>query len=308
MKNILPFLVLTFILSCSSPQESLQKRDFDRAYKTALKQLEKGKSISKNKGILEEALEGILARNIREKENLIQTNQLERLEEALKINQSLQEKIYKAMAFLDDSFQEDLVNLQQEENELTAIVAKTYFEDGEFKLKDAMDKNDKLLSRDAYRDLLKAKEYGFDGRLVEPLLETSREFSIVRYAVEANAPFDLEYNWEIDREMDNLENFNNPFVQVYFEKMGNPQDIDCIIEINFNSIDFDTRERSRENSFEEEVVVGTETVKNVNGEEVEVDKKEKVQGTLKRLNGGSMWIYVPTLEIVQLEIPILQKE
>ena len=280
MKKILPFLFLTFIFSCSSPQDSVQKRDFDRAYKSALRQLKKGKSVSKNKNILTEALEGILVRDLRKKENLIQTNQLERLEEAIKVNQNLQEKIDKAMAFVDDSFQEDLANLQQEENELSALVAKTYFEDGDIKLTEAMANNDKLLSRDAYNDFLKAKQYGFDGRVIEPLLETSKEFSIVRYAVEANISFDIGRSWDIDREMDNLEDYNGRFVQVDFEKANNPNDIDCYIEINFESLDIDLREQTDQDDFEKEVVVGKKTITNDQGEEVEVDKIEEVEGTV----------------------------
>jgi len=128
--------------------------------------------------------------------------------------------------------------------------------------------------------LLKAKQYGFDGSLVEPLLETSREFSVVKYAVEADISFDIEYSWEIDREMDNLESYNDPFVQVYFEKTNNPEDIDCTIEINFRSLDVDTRENNRENDFKKNVVVGTKTVTNDQGEEVEVDKYEEVSGTV----------------------------
>lgn len=284
MKKLSSILLLIFAISCSSPQESLQKRDFDRAYKTALKQLEKGKSVNKNKSILEEALEGILAKELREKENLIQTNQLEKLEKAIQVNQSLQNKIDKAMAFLDDSFQEDLNNLQEEENELSALIAKTYFEDGEIKLKEAMANNDKMLSRDAFQDFQKAKQYGFDGQLVRPLLEESRNFSIVRYAVEADISFDIKYGWEIDRVMDNLEDINDPFVEVYFEKINNPRDIDCEIKINFNSLDIDTRERNKENDFKEEVVVGKETITNAQGIEVEVDKLEEVKGTVIERN------------------------
>lgn len=280
MKKAFPFILLLLIIGCSSPQESLNKRDFDRAYKTALKQLEKGKSVKKNKETLYAAMEGILDEQLREKDRLVKTNQLEKLEQALKINKNLQNKIDKALTYLDDSFQEDLNNLQQEEIELTSVIAKTYFEDGETKLNDALTNNDKLLSRDAYRDLLKAKQYGFNDRMVEPLLEKSREFSVLRYTVEANASFDIEYGWEIDRTFDNLEDINDPFVQVYFEKINNPNDIDCRIEINLKSLEIDRRERNNERTFKEKVVVGKEKTTNSQGEEIEVDKIEEVEGTV----------------------------
>jgi len=280
MKKIIHFPLLILIIGCSSPQESLNKRDFDRAYKTALKQLEKGKAVKKNKETLFSAMEGIMDEQLREKDRLVQTNQLEKLEQALKINQNLQEKIDKALTYLDDSFQEDLNNLRQEESELTAVIAKTYFEDGETKLNDAIASNDKLMSRNAYRDLLKAKKYGYDGRVVEPLLVKSREFSVLRYAVEANASFDIEYGWEIDRTFDNLESYNDPFVQVLFENINNPNDIDCRIEINLKSLDIDRRERNNERNFKEKVVVGKETLTNNNGETYEVDKIEEVEGTV----------------------------
>ena len=278
MDKIKNVFLLVLLLGCSSPQESLEKRDFDRAYKTALRQLDKGKSVKRNSAVLQDALEGILARELREKENLVQTNQLEKLEKAIKINRDLQKKIDKAMTYLDDSFLEDLNNLSAEEIELSEVVAKTYFEDGKLKFEDALTNNDKMLSRDAYRDLLKARDYGFDGRVVDSLLEESRIFSIVRYVVEGNAPFDIEYNWEIDRALDNLEDINDSFTEVYYEKISNPGDIDCTIEINFKSLDFDVREKNRDYDFKEEVVVGKEKITNDKGEEVEVDKLEEVKG------------------------------
>ena len=278
MKQLFYICCLTFFFGCSSPQDSLQKRDFDRAYKTALRQLEKGKSTNKNAAILTDALEGILARDLREKENLIQTNQLEKLEKAIDINQNLQKKIDKAITFLDDSFLEDLKNLRAEETELSEVVAKTYFEDGKIKFEDAVANNDKTLSRDAYNDLLKARNYGFDEQFVNSLLEESRVFSTLRYMVEGNISFDIQYNWEIDRVLDNLEDINNPFTEVYYEKTLNPKDIDCTIEINFESLDIDTQERDRERDFKEEVVVGKEKITNDKGEEVEVDKVEEVEG------------------------------
>ena len=127
---------------------------------------------------------------------------------------------------------------------------------------------------------IRDRKYGFDGQIVEPLLEECRVFSIVRYKVEGNAPFDIEYNWEIDRVLDNLEDINDPFVEVYYEKISYPGDIDCTIEVNFKSLDFDIDERNRENNFKEEVVVGKVTRTNSEGEEIEVDKIEEVEGTV----------------------------
>ena len=280
MKKIFQLLLLIIMIGCSSPQESLNKRNFDRAYKTALKQLEKGKSVKKNKATLFAAVEGIMDEQLGEKDRLVKTNQLENLEQALKINQEVQVKIDKAMTYLDESFQEDLNNLQKEEIELTAVIAKTYFEDGEIKLNDALANNDKHISRDACMDFLKARDYGYDSEIVEPLLVKSRDFAVIRYAVHANAPFDIEYNWEIDRIMENLENIDYSFVEVYFEKMNNPDDIDGIIKIDLRSLGILINEDNQQYNYSANVVVGTQTQTNNEGEQVEVEITETVQGTV----------------------------
>ena len=55
------FLFLIFTMGCLSPQESLKKEKYDQSFKASLKQLEKGKSVEKNKKILSQSLDGILA-------------------------------------------------------------------------------------------------------------------------------------------------------------------------------------------------------------------------------------------------------
>lgn len=258
-------IAIACIIGCGSPQKILNKGNYEKAYKLALKELKKGKSMTKNRAVVSESLDLIMQDAMSESNELKNSDRLSDVELAIKKLDGILAKIDESKVYLRDKFEMEGELLKSEQSELIDMVGREYFAIGSELYEEAFGKKDKLLAQDAYLNLIKADEYNHDHPNLERLLEESLDFAQVVYLIEARAPFDLKYNWEIDRVFDDLEDINDPFKIFIYEGMVESGRVDCEIDITFNGINFGIQERNDERSYEEEVVTGTEEITNSDG-------------------------------------------
>ncbi len=270
-------LTIVLITSCASPQKILNNGNYEKAYKLALKELKKGKSMTKNRSVVSESLEQIMNEVMSESNALKNSYELADVELAIKKYDGLLAKIEESKVYLRDKFEMEGELLKSEQTELVNMVGKEYFAVGSELYDEAIGKGDKLLGQDAYLNLAKAYEYNHDHPDLESLLEESLEFARVIYLIEARAPFDITYNWEIDRVFDDLEDINDIFKVFIYEDNVQSGKVDCEIDIRFDNIDFGIQERNDERTYKEEIVTGIEEITNSDGTITKKDITEIVE-------------------------------
>lgn len=277
-KTIILFLL--FFCHCSNPSKNLEKGNFQQAYKSSLNALKKGKDYEENQKILIQALDHILEKEILKKDRLQNSDDLKHKEKSIKTNQSIQQKITKALPFLDGHFDGVLEKLKIEQQQTTLFLADHYFSLGTNQLEKAQKEKDKVLAQKAYYNFLKTKEFESTKTELEDLIQKSLKLGQIVYNIEKSAPFDVTSHWEIDRTFEDLEKYQDRFTKVFYDGSLKPEDIDCQITIRFSALDIDLDKDKEEEDFEKEIVTGTTTVTNSNGEEEEVDVVEEIEGSI----------------------------
>lgn len=282
---------LLFLFQCASPTKSLEKGNFQQAYKSSLAALKKGKLHDENQKILIQALDEIVARRTVEKDRWQNAEDLKSKEKSIKINQGIQEKIEKALPYLDGKFDDSLNKLKLEEQQTNLFLANEYFSFGKEKLEKAEQEQDKRFAQDAYFNFLQAKKFDSPEADLNTLTQRSLKLGQVVYNILTEAPFDIMSHWEIDRTFDDLEGTQGDFLMVYYGNNVNPEEVDCLITIRFRGLDIDLDEDKSEEDFKKEIVTGTTTITDSNGEEVEVDVIEEVEGsvTIQQFTKTATW-------------------
>ncbi|MFK7809303.1 MAG: hypothetical protein AB8F74_15975 [Saprospiraceae bacterium] len=261
------FLILALILvtACASPSKHLKEGNYNKAYKQSLNQLKRGKSVRENKKILKKAMAQIIVKENRGIAKLLETKDIEDLEKAYDANQDLQGKIEKTFKYVEDgSFDQDYDGLREQANWMQEDIAETYFKFGESSLTKAIDNGDKKLAQQAYSDFAKAKKYGFSGNGIDDQMEECIEVGRYIYTVEASVSFGISYEWEIDRRFEDIEDYSERFRKIYYER-ANVDDVDCHLDIEFNSLDINYRDEVDNQTFTERVQTGTETTTDADG-------------------------------------------
>jgi len=276
-------LILILTIGCSSPQESLKKKKYDQSFKTSLKQLEKGKSIEKNKNILSQSLDGILAEKKIEKENLLNTNHIENFEKIIVINHELQQKINKGIPFLENHFDNQLSNLRTESTELSERIANIYFDSGKTNLENALANNDKYLSRNAYFYFSKAQNYGFGKESVDTMLQKSLNHSMLNYQVAMTPPFGIT-SFKVPSIFDELDFMQIPFTNTFYNRTLSPNKVDCNFHLDLSLIDFYYTTNTNNFEFQNEVIVGSEIVIDDDGNEMTVNTTAIVTGIVTEIS------------------------
>lgn len=291
MNRTVLFLFVIFLFECASPQKSLEKGNFQQAYKSSLAALEKGKSYDENQKILFQALDEIIAKETVEKDRRQNAEDLKSKEKSIKLNKNIQKKITKALPYLDGKFDKDLEKLKMEEQQTNDFLASEYFSFGKEKLEKSEKEKDKRFAQNAYYNFLKAKKFNSPETDLNTLTQKSLELGQVVYNIQKDAPFDIMLHWEIDRTFENLEGHQGDFLKVFYDDNLSYEEVDCQINIRFRSLDIDLDEDKNEENFKKEIVTGTTTITNSAGEEVEVDVIEEVEGsvTIQQFKKTATW-------------------
>lgn len=295
MKEKIMSLLLLGLVGCYTAQKSLEKKDYDKAYKAAIRGIKLNSNKEKNVEVLTLALEAILKEKEHQKEQLSHSAQLDDLEKMMAINDEQQRLVVKASPYTAGKFDEQDHHLLREMAQLKQDAAKGYFELGKSTLENANQTEDKWMARAAYTHFEKAKKYNSKEKAIDLLLQKSLESAQLIYHIEASAPFDPFYKVTIDAHLSRLENQSSNFEKIYFEKDPPNNNVDCAIEITFQSLGFNSDKKEDNKDFKAEIVTGTKTIIKSDGTKETVDVVEVVEArviTTKIVNTANWQINI----------------
>ncbi len=256
-------LYIGILISCSSPKKSFEKGNYEKSFSSALKKVKNRKASSTEKRILMESLRNIVANNLAEIKLLEQSKNPKELKQALKLIDDTQKKINQVKRYTSIAFDEDLLELDDKEAEITEVLFDHFYQNGLYHLQLSKSQNRKRPAQDAFLDFEEAEKYQ-QSRKLDSLKNDALERAILNYRVHASAPFAMSFEWEIERIFENIENESSQFVDVDYDRFGS--DADCEIEIEFRDLEIiEDRRITNRNDFEEEVVLRYESVTDTSG-------------------------------------------
>lgn len=279
MKNISFFAFLIFLISCASPQKHFNKGDYHKAYKEALKDLQKGSKDRKLKTLLNKSFNELLKANRTEVESLLTSNHIEDWEEAFYNNQNLIDQYEQADQYLDKSYDSTIELVENENKKLLDDMVLSYREFGDEQMEIFRENGNKLAAQDAYTMYSKVKSLDpLGSKDLDPLLDEAFEGGVIVVLVSANT-WESRYDWDVDRIFKDIERESDGFYQVQYET--NVPDADCIINVEFGRLDIDRRDRRRTESYSERVENGYRVEKDTTGRETRIPIYENVEAEVQ---------------------------
>ena len=279
MRIIFYLLIVISVASCASPQKSLEKGNYGKAFKSALSDLRKNKSNSKSKKILITALEEIIIQE-REYLNMVMASgSVKKQADGLKAIDKLQDKIESAEPYTGDKFTQVYESLADDEEWLIEEVSGYYADEAIAYLEEFDQTGEKIKARRAFESFRRSNKYAPLTEGLDSLMEQSLELAQVFYNIEVSTIWNVYHANDIRRKMEDLADNDGTYLQVYFDSAAPSSDFDCNIEISFGSLDLDTRENESSQEYEREIKT-TETTTNAAGEEVEVEVVTVVRATV----------------------------
>lgn len=269
---------LGLLLSCATPQKSFEKGNYKKAYATSLKKVKNRKANSSDKRILLESLRRIVEENMAFINANEHSDSPRDLKETLKMINSTQSKINEVKQYTKIEFDESLLELDDKEAEITDVLYNHFFNGGLYLLKEAKNGGQKVSAQEAYARFVEAEEYRPSNEL-DSLKKVAVETGLMKYQVNADAPFAMTFDWEIDRVFGEIERESHLFLEVNYDRFGS--DADCQIEVEFRNLEiFETRNITNQMEFQEEVILRYETVTDTSGTR-EIPVRGTVYATLR---------------------------
>ena len=281
MTKRLLILLSFYVVACASPQKSFENKNYDKAYKQSLKALEKGKSVNQNQRILEASLSQILKVERNRANALSDSKQAEDWIAAMDIQEQLLDKISESRPYLGNRNEVIYDSLTVQNRQLRERLHLEFKGRGQQKLDKALTTGKKFYAQEAHRDFKQAKIYRIADPELDSLIEEAYKNSVVNYYVETDPGFNISYNWEIDRQFEDLEREKGTYYRIFYEKTAD--DIDCALRIYFDRLDFDERQDSETMDFEKEVIDSYETVTDTSGNTTEEPVYITVEGEVEKI-------------------------
>jgi len=276
MKNPILILVILGAVACASPQKSFNKGDFDKAFSSSLKNLKKGKNERKDKSILNKSFNELLKDYQNSKEDLLGSNLIEDWELAYLSAEDIILKYEDANRYLDSEFDSPMRTISNDNIELAKDIADNYMILADEEMLAFEETGNKLIARDAHGMYLKVVEYAERNKFLDlnKKLEYSLAAGLIRVLVLTEV-WDRSYSWDVNRKFDDIERVKtDPFTVVDFEK--NNGNYDCVIEVEFSSLNINENTTTENESFSERVIDGYNTVTDTSG----TSKKEPIYKTV----------------------------
>lgn len=256
-------LGFTMLLSCASPQKSFNKGNYEKAFTSSLKSLKKGDKDRKLKSILNKSFDKLYEEHMSEVDRLSSSSYIEDWEESYLHLSKLLAYYDEGERYLDSDLDVAMSTAREQALLLREDLSSGFYNLASEKM-DSYDRTgDKSMAQDAHQFYLKALDYGYEDRDLRNEINTAYEAAIVTINVEASAPYDLSYNWEIDRRFDDLENESEGFVKVTYDGMS--MNADCNMEIRFSNLRRNLNERSTIRNFSERIQDGYDTQVDTSG-------------------------------------------
>lgn len=262
-------LMVFLISSCASPQKSFNKGDYDKAYKSALKILKKGKKSRKDLTTLNKSFEQILNREQGKIADYNRSDVIEDWEEAYGLYDGLLDKYEEGKNYLDNDFDATMDIVYEEQERLRLDIGDSYFNLGELQLEAYAESGNKLAAQEAYYLYTKAAEYGHTDPLLSERQAYAQTEGVITVLVIAEERWGISFAYDIDREFSRVERRSQDFKEVLYERRV---DADCTIEIEFSDLDRRVRDNRSNQTYREEVQDGFETRQDTSGTTTQVPR------------------------------------
>jgi len=276
LRILFGFAVSTMLIACSSPQKSFEKGNYEKAYKAVLKDLRKGKKNRKDKSILNKSFNELFKQKTIEAERYLSSNEIEDWEVAYGEYDELIDLYREGKGYLDNSYDSSMEGVIDEYEQLGQDIAINYFELGNMSMDGYYEGYNKSYAQDAFLFYEKTASYDLDYPAIDSLLDDSYKLAVVNILVEANAPFERSYEWEIDRRFSDIERESKGFYQITYER--NLLNVDCALEMDFSSLDSYVREDRTREQFSEEIEDGYESRVDTSGKTTRIPIYRTVTG------------------------------
>lgn len=278
MKNILSATILIVCLfSCASPQKSFKKGNYEKSFSSALKNLRKGNKDRKDKQYLNKSFNELLKKYQSDTQDLLSSDFIEDFEEAYKNGKNIIGTYNLADEYLDNEFAGAMENVGIENDKLLDEIVSNYYSLANEYMAAYNETKDKSNAREAYRSYQKVESY--DSNKYSELnqsMEDALNAGTIHVIVEVDS-WELSKGWMVDQRFNDLERrTGNEFVQVYFEE--DIEEPDCLLEVDFGSLDIDERSDRKRERFSERVVDYYETTTDTSGVKTEKPVYEIIEG------------------------------
>ena len=283
MKNHLFFLLLLLLFGCQSLNKLYESGEYDKAYKAALRQLNEKPADEEAQTILQNSLTELLVEAETEIKRLREQEGPSPWQTALRLAQKNLERLEEADPYLTADFTKQSKWLQSSEQGLSDDLYFHYLMTGKTKLNQALDQDNASLGQQAYRQLQKAQDYGYE-RLdeydqLEDYLESALEVGTIYYQVAIDDGFNIGLGADVDRVFANLEQRSTLFKKIDEVFIANGGD--CAIDIDFGEFDSQIHETTERREFEESVITGYNTETDTSGNTIEIPVYENVNGLVE---------------------------
>ncbi len=289
-------LVVIFGFSaCSSPQKLYEKGKYFKAFDGALSDLKGGKKNRKDVLLLNKSFSKMIDVARQEMNILNDGYKINDLSHNFKQYEEVDKRYVKGRAHLDVDNNEKYVGFSAEKEQLVEDTYQegkallTYFEESE-------NKSD---ARNAYYHFELVKEHGSGYSDIDQLLNESKRLAILIYSVDADLDSDFTYQWDVDRQFDDLEG-EYGFVKIVYD--NNSISSDCQVELDFSRLDVDERSDESSRSYSKEIIDGykTETDTSGNSKQIPIYKDVTGRVTTKSITKTVAWRI--DLEIVRSSV------
>ncbi len=276
--SIFFFFTCVLFFACSSPQKSFDKGNYEQAFSSALKNLNKGKSDRKDRNILNDSFERLYDEKLTEAESFLRSDVLEDWEEAHELYGEIIELYDDGSKYLSADFDTGMEDVYNSQDQLGTDLAVSFHKLAQESMLAFDETSNKLAAQEAHYLYERTQFYNPNFPDIDEALDRALLEGTVLILIDADAPFEPSYEWEIDREFDDIERAGSQYVDIRYNRLV--QDPDCVLEINFGRLDIDSRESSRTERFTEEVEDGFETSVDTSGQEIRVQQYRTIEGSV----------------------------
>jgi hypothetical protein len=306
-RSILIIIFIFQLIACFAPRQNLERGNNQKAFKSALAEIEKTHNVEENTKVLNEAFKRMLEEYSALLDELLDSDNILDAEETFAIRDEFLLMTNEAKPHLEPALQKLLDEWNQANDTLAKEIGDTYVMWGIDDLKNVNEKKDRELAWDAYDNFNYAKIYYKGPKNLDSLISVAEKAGTVILLVEAEAPFDFNYNFEIDQKFEKIVLDDTRVLKVYYEPVNIPERLDCIIRLSFRALSIDDETEESQRVFTKQIESGTITIINDEGEEVEVPEYKEVTGTvfIQTTQRKAKWGLVVHVEPISYDCQIL---
>lgn len=266
---ILLSILVLFMMSCATPQKSFNKGDYDKAYKLALKNHQKGKQNRKDKTILNKSFEEILSREQAEYAQYTRSDVIEDWEEGYSSYDDLLNLYEEGKRYLDSDFDSRMEAIYVDIENLRKDLASSYYDLAEMSMEAFEDTENKFEAQEAFYLYTKAEDYGSQESNLRERKSYAQSVGVVKILVIADERWGITFSFAIDREFRNVEREGGDFLDIQYERNI---EADCTIEVEFSDLNRRVRESRDTRTYREEIQDGFETRQDTSGNTTQVPR------------------------------------